>query len=49
MKKQNKKQTISKITNTRGYMPPPQRADKPKKGKGSYNRNKNKNKKIFDF
>lgn len=37
-----KKKTIGVMTQSRGYMPPPQRADKPRKGKGSYNRQKEK-------
>lgn len=41
--KKKKLKTISEMTGSRGYMPPPQRADIPKKGKGSYKR---KNKKL---
>jgi len=37
-KMKKKKKTIGVMTQSRGSMPPPQRADKPKKGKGSYNR-----------
>lgn len=47
MKKRKKPKTISEMTGSRGYMPPPVRADIPKKGKGSYKRNKNKFKKMF--
>lgn len=36
--KQNKKKTIGVMTQSRGTMPPPARADKVKKGKGSYSR-----------
>lgn len=36
--KKKKKQTIGVMTQSRGVMPPPVRADKPKKGKGSYSR-----------
>lgn len=35
-----KKKTIGVMTQNRGTMPPPARADRPKKGKGSYNRQK---------
>lgn len=35
-----KKKTIGIMTQSRGMLPPPQRADKAKKGKGSYNRQK---------
>lgn len=35
-----KKKTIGVMTQNRGVMPPPARADKVKKGKGSYNRQK---------
>ena len=37
-----KKKTISKMSQTRGIMPPPVKADKAKKGKGSYNRKEGK-------
>jgi stalled ribosome alternative rescue factor ArfA len=37
-KMKKKKKTIGVMTQDRGVMPPPVRADKPKKGKGSYNR-----------
>lgn len=38
-----KNKTISQMTATRGYMPPPSRAtSKVKKGKGSYNRKQGK-------
>jgi hypothetical protein len=37
-----KKKTIGKMTQTRGTMPPPVKADKAKKGKGSYNRKEGK-------
>jgi len=37
-----KKKTISKMSQTRGIMPPPVKADKAKKGKGSYNRKQEK-------
>lgn len=37
-----KKKTIGVMTKSRGQMPPPVKADKPKKGKGSYKRNEGK-------
>jgi hypothetical protein len=37
-----KKRTIGVMTQSRGTMPPPVKADKPKKGKGSYNRTEGK-------
>lgn len=40
MKKKKKKKTIGVMCQSRGVMPMPVRADKPKKGKGSYDRNK---------
>ncbi|MFX5502366.1 hypothetical protein ACM5ME_20525 [Bacillus subtilis] len=42
MNKKKKKKTIGVMTQSRGQMPPPVRADKPKKGKGSYNRREGK-------
>ncbi len=41
MKKKQKK-TIGIMTQNRGTMPPPARADKAKKGKGSYSRKNSK-------
>lgn len=37
--KKNKKKTIGVMSQNRGVMPPPVRADKIRKGKGSYDRN----------
>jgi len=42
MKKRNKEKTIGVMTQNRGVMPPPARADKVKKGKGSYKRQEGK-------
>lgn len=42
MNKKNNKKTIGVMTQNRGTMPPPARADKVKKGKGSYNRKEGK-------
>ncbi|AJH02395.1 alternative ribosome rescue factor ArfA [Bacillus thuringiensis] len=41
-KQQSKKKTIGIMTQNRGTMPPPARADKAKKGKGSYSRKNSK-------
>lgn len=38
LKKKNKKRTLGVLSQNRGVMPPPVRADVPKKGKGSYKR-----------
>lgn len=38
----SKKKTIGVMSQSRGVMPPPVRADKSKKGKGSYNRKEGK-------
>lgn len=46
-KKKNKKRTIGVMTQNRGVMPPPVRADLPKKGKGSYKRHQAK--KVGDY
>lgn len=40
--KKKQKQTIGVMTQNRGTMPPPARADKAKKGKGSYSRKNSK-------
>lgn len=40
--KQNKDKRIGVMTQNRGTMPPPVRADKVKKGKGSYSRKNSK-------
>lgn len=37
------------MTQNRGVMPPPQRADKIRKGKGSYDRNVAKKVKVGDY
>lgn len=42
MNKKKQKKTIGVMTQNRGTMPPPARADKVKKGKGSYNRREGK-------
>ncbi|MFR7272407.1 hypothetical protein ACLVL5_05885 [Streptococcus pneumoniae] len=42
MNKKKKKRTLGVMTQSRGTMPPPVRADRPKKGKGSYKRSNGK-------
>lgn len=45
-KKQSKNKRIGVMTQNRGTMPPPARADKARKGKGSYSR---KDSKVLDI